>query len=435
MHPVSSGPLLDESACRAYRLGAVFECGKLDPQVGDTAVLAPFPLLLDRGVWRTLGTLAEAMAREALDSERALIARPDLHARLGLPGPIRRVLRGCDPQGAAAGPRIMRFDFHWARPGGTGADDDPRWLISEVNADVPGGFIEAGPLARQIASLIDCCAAGGTIEPPPDPSAALAAAIRGRSADRDGVVALVHATAFADDFQVMRRLCGCLSEVGLRAAMAAPDHLRRAGSGVVLEPTGEPIIAVVRYFPGEWLPELGRAARWSHVFVPTPDGPLLTNPGSALLIQSKRWPLAWNDLGIPLGVWRRCLPAVCDPRDIGQGPSPDWVLKPALGRVGEGVLIEGVEVRDSQRLRRLVRRLPRDWIAQRRFRSVPVATPIGNLHVCLGVYVVDGFAAGVYARAAARPLIDQGAYEIPVLIRDATVNARADVRSAALEAV
>ena len=87
-----------------------------------------------------------------------------------------------------------------------------------------------------------------------------------------------------------------------------------------------------------------------------------------------------------------------------------------MGRVGEGVLVPGVPSRDARAIRRSARWWPGEWVAQRKFWSVPVASPAGPLHVCLGVYVVDGKAAGMYARASGRAVIDQGAMEVPVLI-------------------
>jgi hypothetical protein len=38
------------------------------------------------------------------------------------------------------------------------------------------------------------------------------------------------------------------------------------------------------------------------------------------------------------------------------------------------------------------------------------------MHVCLGVFVVDGRAAGTYGRMARVPLIDARAYDVAVLV-------------------
>lgn len=435
--PIWVGRALGAAAAREYRLRAVFECGKLDPQVADTPVLAPFPLMLAASAWRELSTLAEELGAEALAAERELVRRADLQRGLGLPRVVRSVLRDCDASCVDSGPRICRLDFHWATEPGT--LDGPSWRLSEINADVPGGLIEAGPLAKLMLELGGECKEAVVA---PDPAERLAAALASRLQERsqDPLVALVHATAYADDFQVMRRVQECLAGVGVRSVLAAPDHLvrRRGAGGTFHVMSGEHVGGVVRFFPAEWLPELGRPARWESFFgracdaEPEGDVPVLSNPATAVLVQSKRWSLRWDRLETPLPAWRRALPETRDPRDAISGrwrwrrrgpeigpPAPDasdWVFKPAMGRVGEGVLVPGVAAKDERAIRRAVRRDPGSWVAQRRFFSVPVESPVGPLHVCLGVYVVDGRAAGLYARASVRALIDQGAYELPVLI-------------------
>jgi len=61
---------------------------------------------------------------------------------------------------------------------------------------------------------------------------------------------------------------------------------------------------------------------------------------------------------------------------------------------------------------------PTRWIAQRRFESVPVPTPVGPRHVCVGVYTVNGRAAGAYGRLSERPLIDFAAADVALLLED-----------------
>jgi hypothetical protein len=57
-------------------------------------------------------------------------------------------------------------------------------------------------------------------------------------------------------------------------------------------------------------------------------------------------------------------------------------------------------------------------VAQRRFAVVPVAGPDGPVHPCIGVYTVDGRAAGIYGRITTRPIIDYAATDIAVLVRE-----------------
>jgi hypothetical protein len=40
------------------------------------------------------------------------------------------------------------------------------------------------------------------------------------------------------------------------------------------------------------------------------------------------------------------------------------------------------------------------------------------MHACVGVYTIDGRAAGAYARLAKRPLIDYASVDAAVLVND-----------------
>ena len=104
-------------------------------------------------------------------------------AGLGLPRALLAHLPGTLPQHAL---RIHRFDFHFAEQG---------LRVSEVNADVQGGFHE-GTTARLYAERYR-----GTVVPG-DAAAGLAAALATR-VPADALVALVHATAYSDDRQVI----------------------------------------------------------------------------------------------------------------------------------------------------------------------------------------------------------------------------------------
>lgn len=115
------------------RTRAIFDHCKWDPQSGDNSVLARYPLLLSAEGFQELHGLAESLSREALAAEQEILCRPRLWRKLSIPQKIRRALLAekteCEPNHV----RVMRFDFHYTRVG---------WQISEVNADVPGGYIE-----------------------------------------------------------------------------------------------------------------------------------------------------------------------------------------------------------------------------------------------------------------------------------------------------
>jgi glutathionylspermidine synthase len=143
----------------------------------------------------------------------------------------------------------------------------------------------------------------------------------------------------------------------------------------------------------------------------------LSNPATAILTQTKRFPLVWDALATSLPTWRRLLPETRDPRDVPSAHGDQWVLKPALGRIGEDIAMPGVTPPDEwRRIARAARRHPDGWVAQRRFESVPLETPTGPAFPCIGVYTVDGRAVGAYGRVARRPLIDWSAQDAPVFV-------------------
>jgi glutathionylspermidine synthase len=181
----------------------------------------------------------------------------------------------------------------------------------------------------------------------------------------------------------------------------------------------------VRFFPAEWLPNLPSACGWPHFFHggSTP----VSNPASAILTQSKRFPLTWDALRTPMPTWRALLPETRDPREVRWRDGDEWVLKPALGRVGEDIGLRGViEAKQWRRLARDVRWFPAGWAAQRRFITTPFRARGVDLYPSVGIYTIDGRAAGAYGRIADRPLIDGRARDAAVLV--ATDHEQTDAR-------
>jgi glutathionylspermidine synthase len=383
----------------------IFDHCKWDPQAEDVSVLAPFALVLNPDTWRQLRTWAESLAGETIAMEKELISRPDLRKQLALPRAIVRCIRGIasPPSGIA---RVMRFDFHFTTQG---------WRISEVNSDVPGGFIEASALPALMASAW----ASQQFTPAGDPAAALADAIA-REVGDETLVAMVHATAYTDDRQVMIYLARSLAQRGIRTVLSGPHQFRWDGGCAHAIGHGK-VDAILRFFPAEWLPNLGRRVHWQGFF-----GAGLTpqcNPATALITQSKRLPLVWDHLQCSSAHWRKLLPETRHPRGT-EVRSDEWVLKPAMGRVGDGIGMHGVTSRKEWKsIRGSLRWFGRrNWVAQRRFRSVPVATPDGDQHACIGVYTIDGKAAGIYGRISAFPLIDHRARDVAVLVPDNAID-------------
>jgi glutathionylspermidine synthase len=381
-----------------YRRRVIFECFKWDPQVGDADTIGDHACVLSAETATKLSRLAEALAAETVAMEEALLRRPDLHAELGVRGKLRRVLAGPVPAERTS-VRVMRFDFHPSEDG---------WSLSEVNSDVPGGFAEASALPALAAERTPMGRPGG------DVAGALVAAVAAR-VEAGAWIALVHATAYSDDRQVMQYLASRFAEAGLVAALLAPDHLRwsqgRASS--IAEGQEGPVAAVVRFFPADWLPALpGRD--WRGYFS---SRLVMCNPPSAALSQTKRLPVVWDRLGVDVSTWRSVLPETRDPREAPWRTDEGWLLKPALGRVGEGVAWRGVAPETEWRkMARDASLWPRSWIAQRRFRSRALAGRDGPRHLCVGVFTVDGKAAGFYGRLSSRTIIEKHAQDVAVLV-------------------
>ncbi len=391
--PWANSPVLDDQTWTTFRRRAIFACRKWDHQVEDTATIARGPLVLTQKAWKDLTLAAEQLAQETHHLELELLQRPQLWPHLGLD---RRVRRALTTRQTGSSVRVMRFDFHWTTEG---------WRVSEVNADVPGGFNEAA-MSPLIAPLIPGC------RPVSDPGTMLIKALLRRGIPH-ATVALVHATAYSDDRQVMEYLSDVCAQHNLQAIACAPDQLQWTAK--FCHGDGRPVGAILRFFPGDWVSALPTNCGWEH-FAGHPTV-VQANPLTAMLVQSKRLPLVWDSLPYDCPNWKKYLPTTDRPRASGYGRDPEWVLKPAFGRVGEDIVMAGVTPeKQRQACQRAAWWTPSLWISQRRFSSVPWHGPEGPCHVCIGVYTVDGVVAGAYGRYASAPIIDQRAVDIPVLV-------------------
>jgi glutathionylspermidine synthase len=400
--PIVAGANLDDETWRKLRLRAIFDYCKWDPRCGDQEVLAQFPLILQKETVGELAFFAEALTREALAAEYEISCKPDLLARLSIPKTIQACLRESGGGRTARDVRVMRFDFHYTTEG---------WRISEVNADVPGGYVEASGWDTLMATKY------GHLAAPPDPTCAYANAICA-GLQPGSLVALVHATVYSEDRQVMVHLGRELGLHGMRARLASPRNLCwHDGFGNIntdFENSG--VDFVVRLSPAEWLPEGCARESWAPWFGASKTP--LSNPGHAIILQSKRFPLVWDSLPCDLSTWRRLLPETRCPNEVMDVTGEESVVKPAFGRVGEDVGIRGVtNAEDYGRILKAMSDAPAQWVAQRRFDVIPVPTETGDIFPCVGVYTVDGKFAGLYSRAARVPLIDAGALDIATLIR------------------
>jgi glutathionylspermidine synthase len=371
--------------------------------VDGQPLVCSFPLILDQPAWQAVARLAADLARETLAAEQELLGRPDLHRDLGLPRALMRWLRRIRRDGpACAGPRVMRFDFHWTVDG---------WRISEANTDVAGGFVEASGITALVAENYP------GYRPAGDPADVLSEAVR-RCRTDGSPVGLLHQAACVEDRQTMLYLARRLQERDVQVCLLDQGQLQLCAGRLEARCDwySGPLGLLIRFLPADWLRTLPRAASPPGFFAG--GGTPLCNPGYAVLTQSKRFPLVWERMATPLPTWRSLLPETHSPSEVPDLEAGDWVIKPALGHEGQDVRMRLVTDRHPwQRIVRSVRRRPGSWIAQRCFFTVPVPTPDGLLFPCLGIYVIDGRVAGCYGRMATRPVIDDRSREVAVLVK------------------
>jgi glutathionylspermidine synthase len=395
--PLSFAPPLAPDDFAALRRRLLLDHCKWDSQVGDHSALASFPLVISRATWQTLARDAESLAAETTRAESFLLHAPRLQRLIGVPRALRRVLRHAAAAGLPPAPlRSMRFDFHFTRDG---------WQLSEVNSDVPGGFTESSSFTRLMADHYP------GLTPAGDPAHTFAAALA-RQCDQ-APVALLSAPGFMEDQQITAYLAYRLREQGTPARLANPRQIEWRNGHAHLGPTR--LGAIVRFYQAEWLTRLPRRCGWRNLLAGglTP----VTNPATSLLTESKRFPLAWDDLPFDLPTWRRLLPETRDPRQAPWRSDDAWLIKSAYSNTGDTVTVRAlVHPRRWRAAARSARFFPREWVAQKRFETLPVDSPAGPRYPCVGVYVIDGRAAGAYARLSATPVIDYTATDVPLLL-------------------
>jgi glutathionylspermidine synthase len=391
---------ISAAAFSSLRRRAMLEGCKWDPQIGDVDVLLPFPLILSADVWKQIASQAERLSEESTAAEQEVSQRPELLGELGLPTPLRRVLAKEIPPTPAAG-RVTRFDFHPTTHG---------WRISEANSDVPGGFTESSHFTALMAEHFSQFRMAGN--PAALWSDALAAA-----AGPSAVIALLSAPGYMEDHQVIAFLAASLRERGCSPHLAKPEQIAWRDGLAYLDTKWYcgPLNAIVRFYQAEWLARLPGRLNWGHFF--RGGTTRVANPALAVISESKRFPLVWEKLSTALPTWQALLPETRDPRDAPWSSDDSWLLKAAMCNTGEAIGVREWMTRGEWlRTKMAVQLFPSNWVAQRRFESVPVSTPVGLRHACVGVYTVNGQAAGAYARLSPKSLIDFTANDVALLI-------------------
>jgi len=386
-----------------YRLQAMFECYKWDPQFCDNNTLAKYVLVLTEEENNRIIELTKKLDKETRTAEEYLNQNTKIAKKLALPKKILEQIPNMQSYDNTKNIRFMRYDFH--------PDINGNWVVTEVNSDVPGGYAESSllpELARKTINMpeLQYTSFGETM-----------VACINRLLNKKGTIMLIHCTCFSDDRQVMQYLGDRLQKDGYKIIYGAADHInfKQNQAYCILENNQEKVDLIFRFTPLEWLIQM-KPRRWDGYFKTTT---ISCNHPIAIYAQSKRFPLVWKDLekaNIHMETWRSLLPETLEVKNLGQRQG--FIYKPVYGRVGERISIkEACKGDEYKKIIQDVKKHPKQYLAQKKFESLPLkGDNKEEYHVCLGSYIIEGEHAGYYARISEYPRIDSYAADIPVLI-------------------
>ena len=386
-----------------YRIKAMFDCYKWDPQFYDSNTLAKYVLVLTQKENEELITLTENLDRETRLAEEYLNNNIKIAKKLALPRKIIEQISNMQNYNKAQNIRLMRFDFH--------PSIDGKWIVTEVNSDVPGGFAESSllpDLARNTINRpdLDFVSFGNKM-----------ISVINNKLNHKGTIMMVHCTCFSDDRQVMQYMGDKLEKEGYNIIYGAADHInfKRKQAYCILENNQEKIDLIFRFTPLEWLIQM-KPRRWDGYFNTTT---MSCNHPISIYSQSKRFPFVWDDLekaGINMQTWKNLLPKTIEVKDLKS--QNDFIFKPVYGRVGEKISIkEACKGDEYFKILQDVKKHPKAYIAQKKFISKPLKCDDDTeYHICLGSYTIEGKHSGYYARMNPYPRIDSYSADLPVLI-------------------
>ncbi len=387
-----------------------------DAFVGGERRVDLHPLVLSPELHAAAVQAATVVVR-AIGAVAALAhAEPAEQRRYGLPDSVMRLAAAAHRAGDDAA--LMRVDLL------LGADGVFR--ACEINADCPGGHNEATGLPRlaQTAGFWQGLNPTTLLE---DLTARLAA-LADRPGPGRGTVALLYATAYAEDLQVCALIERALSERGVRCVRCPATAPRHRGDAVYVGATA--VAALYRFFPLEYM---DGQTNLDGLCTAVANGQLRTLSSFAHIYSQSKLSFArgWarrDELDTAdQHALARHTPLTLELDELSpeqlQRERPQWVLKRALGRVGDEVFVgELIEDGDWARLCQAVREAARDsprecWVVQRFVPQQSIATPFGARLVTLGVYVLDGRFSGYFARLSPFSHVSHEALCVPVFTR------------------
>ena len=386
-----------------YRIKAMFDCYKWDPQFCDSNTLSKYVLVLTKAENDEIIKFTESLDIETRLAEEYLNKNIKIAKKLLLPKKILEQIPNMQTYDKTQNIRLMRYDFH--------PSIDGNWVVTEVNSDCTGEFAESSLLPDLARKTIDMLELQYDFQ-----KEKMVKAIN-KKLNKKGTIMMVHCTCFSDDRQVMQYLGDRLEKEGYRIIYGAADHIRfkEKRAYCILDNNNEYIDLIFRFTPLEWLIEM-KPRRWDGYFNSTT---ISCNHPISIYAQSKRFPFVWQDLekaGISMQTWKKLLPETIEVKDLGSRQG--FIYKPVYGRVGEKISIkEACKDDEYEKILKDVQKHPKQYLAQKRFQSRPLKSEDGKeYHICLGSYVIEGEHAGYYARMSLYPRIDSYAEDIPVLI-------------------
>jgi len=340
--------------------------------------------------------ICERFSRILERLETSLLEQPVLLRQLGIPEEVIPLLTIEQPDVL----QLARYDVFLT--------PDGRWMVSEFNEDVPGGFNEAHGVPELLGPHLNGSGFRGNL----------------RQAVVDSLrpyphIPLLYATGYAEDLQHMLIIRKWLEDEGHTTELASPSHLRSGWRGPRI--FGRKCDAAFRFYPGEWFQWLENLSDWKKAL---PHLPMM-NPLRRLIRQSKRLYAIWRN---PDLLNRDDLQFLEDHAPLTHPFDPAmeiadrsrWVLKHAFGRMGDTVIMGNLaNDRDWNDGLTAAHQKPHEWLLQERFDVATIQDNGKPFFPSLGVYLVNHQFAGYYSRAAYHPFINHEAYHVATLVETA----------------
>jgi glutathionylspermidine synthase len=400
-------PLSDPAlACQLAQRYLIF-----DSYLAGVRRVEVHPLVLPRAMHEAAARAAESVVAAVGRVTARAHVDPAERARYGLSQDSMDLAAASHDSGDHAS--LMRVDLLLS--------EDGEWRACEINADCPGGHNESAGLPRlaREAGFHEGDDPTHMLESLADRLTALAEL----PGEPPGVVALVYATAYAEDLQVCAIIQRILQRRGTRAILVSP-MAPRFDTGELR--VGAEIVRVLyRYFPTEYMDGnpnvegICRAVRAGRVRTLSSFAHMYTQSKYSF---ARAWAQEPTLEAADRAIVRRHIPASFDVAAIARerlvSERSDWVLKRAYGRVGDevfvGSLLDDEEWGSTVDAVTGMRGSGESWIAQRFVPQRPVPTPWGDRFVTLGAYVLDGRFVGYFTRITPESHVSHGALCVPV---------------------